>query len=549
MAVTKKEADGEHPASHYLVVEKSDQPSTWHLRVKDASGKLDTRLLGAAHAALTKGFRGNKYGGPNKQAALARLKRLYSQAGLDWPGGGDAEHSAELTFSAEEAAGEAGDLVLRRGLIFRCGDYEDKGFALSADEALDAIAEFEPVPVDLEHTSTPLDGQLGELRSVELDPDGERLFGTVALPRWLDSLLPERRVSTTWDRVSKRLRGLALVRDPRVPDAALLSAYADFARPQHRTPTGQMHLQMLHQMTIERGAVCAPPEKAQMASRSEARIIQDIHDMTTAHGASCESMDAASRVPLFGAQKEKRRMTIDFKALFSGLFGAIEEQDESGGLPAPVAPAPVAVPTLAPARAQDQGYLSVSSGTNSLAAPGIALVPGTPAAPTAAETTPDPRIAELEKQLAERDAALAKAAAERILHEASTFAEEQVRAGKILPAQRDGLAALAAQALRDDAAAGPVTFTGGDGSAQTITRLEQLRALLSASPGTTLTTELLPTGQDGQQAAGVVTNPPTTPRVGPDGKRMDGPMSEERKRALLAHSALGRAISNGQSGR
>src|SRR5262245_45405506 len=37
-AVTKSEADGNHPASHYLVVEDASKPSTWHLRVKDASG-------------------------------------------------------------------------------------------------------------------------------------------------------------------------------------------------------------------------------------------------------------------------------------------------------------------------------------------------------------------------------------------------------------------------------------------------------------------------------------------------------------------------------
>src|SRR5579872_728818 len=51
-------------------------------------GKLDTHLLGAAHAALTTGFRGNKYEGPDKGAALAKLKKLYAKAGLDWPAEG-----------------------------------------------------------------------------------------------------------------------------------------------------------------------------------------------------------------------------------------------------------------------------------------------------------------------------------------------------------------------------------------------------------------------------------------------------------------------------
>lgn len=84
-SVTKKEPDGSHPASHYLYVGDSSQVSTWHLPVKDSSGKISTRHLGAAHAALTKGFRGQKYGGPGKGKALAKLRGLYKQAGMKWP--------------------------------------------------------------------------------------------------------------------------------------------------------------------------------------------------------------------------------------------------------------------------------------------------------------------------------------------------------------------------------------------------------------------------------------------------------------------------------
>lgn len=84
-STTKKEPDGEHPASHYLAVGDSSKPSTWHLPVKDSSGKISPRHLGAAHAALTKGFRGNKYGGPGKGKALAKLRNLYHSAGMKWP--------------------------------------------------------------------------------------------------------------------------------------------------------------------------------------------------------------------------------------------------------------------------------------------------------------------------------------------------------------------------------------------------------------------------------------------------------------------------------
>jgi hypothetical protein len=83
--VKKKEEDGYHPASHYLVVEDPEKPSTWHLRVRDVDGKLNHRLMGAAWAALHGGYRGNKYEGPNKREAIAKLKKLYEQEGMEPP--------------------------------------------------------------------------------------------------------------------------------------------------------------------------------------------------------------------------------------------------------------------------------------------------------------------------------------------------------------------------------------------------------------------------------------------------------------------------------
>lgn len=86
-AITKSEADGNHPASHYLVVEDPEKPTTWHLMVKDMQGKPDSRLMGAAHAALMSpgGHRGNKYEGPGKTEAIAKLKAMYKSMDMTWP--------------------------------------------------------------------------------------------------------------------------------------------------------------------------------------------------------------------------------------------------------------------------------------------------------------------------------------------------------------------------------------------------------------------------------------------------------------------------------
>ena len=82
---TKKIDGKEYPSSAFMVVVDPKSPDTWHLRVKDSNGNLSPRLLGAAHAALTVGFRGNKYTGPKKEESLSKLKRLYKKAGLSWP--------------------------------------------------------------------------------------------------------------------------------------------------------------------------------------------------------------------------------------------------------------------------------------------------------------------------------------------------------------------------------------------------------------------------------------------------------------------------------
>src|SRR5574341_251622 len=95
-ATTRSEGDGQHPASHYLVVEDPEKPTTWHLRVRNASGELDHRLMGAAWAALHGGYGGNVYQGPNKQEAIAKLTRLYAQEEMDTPGDGKAMDTTEM---------------------------------------------------------------------------------------------------------------------------------------------------------------------------------------------------------------------------------------------------------------------------------------------------------------------------------------------------------------------------------------------------------------------------------------------------------------------
>lgn len=85
-AVMKTVGGKKYPASDFLVVEDPEKPDSWHLQVKE-SGKPNHDLMGGAHAALLaqKGHRGNKYEGPNKQAAISKLKSLYKSEDMEWP--------------------------------------------------------------------------------------------------------------------------------------------------------------------------------------------------------------------------------------------------------------------------------------------------------------------------------------------------------------------------------------------------------------------------------------------------------------------------------
>jgi hypothetical protein len=56
-----------------------------HLPYTDASGKPNHRLMGAAWAALHGGYRGNKYEGKDKTAALGKLRGVYKSEKMELP--------------------------------------------------------------------------------------------------------------------------------------------------------------------------------------------------------------------------------------------------------------------------------------------------------------------------------------------------------------------------------------------------------------------------------------------------------------------------------
>lgn len=91
----------------YLISEDREHPTTWHLQVKK-DGKPDHTLMGAAWAALHDGYRGNKYEGPDKGAAIEKLKKLYAAEEMDTPATKEAiEELKEINKEMAETAAQS----------------------------------------------------------------------------------------------------------------------------------------------------------------------------------------------------------------------------------------------------------------------------------------------------------------------------------------------------------------------------------------------------------------------------------------------------------
>lgn len=137
--------------------------------------------------------------------------------------------TAEFSLTDDADMSDDNDTVVRAGKIFETGTFPDKEFAADSNWLQRIVAGFKPVNVELQHFKDdhPLKGKLGRLETVSTD--GKTLFGNVRLPKWLDRILPEKKVSVSLDRSEPKVNELSFVTKSRIADAALFSAYAEFS--------------------------------------------------------------------------------------------------------------------------------------------------------------------------------------------------------------------------------------------------------------------------------------------------------------------------------
>lgn len=379
-----------------------------------------------------------------------------------------------------------GEYVLRTGKIFQAGSYPDKKFDLSSDEMKTAVSSFKPVEIDIEHAPSVFDGKLGKLEAVQISDNGQDLIGTARIPKWLDKVLGEgaKKVSATWDRATKTLNKLALVRNPRVADAALMAAFSasevgteiepivfkaleayfsdsknleEFA---HSTWEGKSTLQSIHDTAARAGAICTESKAdmtADFVSAGEAKSIQQVHDLAVKGGAKCSSSG------MCGYSNDKETSTMNLKDI-AAYFRGLKDEELEGG-------AEKVVEKPAEAKAVEAVKLSTE--------------------PTAREKELEEELTTLKAREATYKAAEAAYKAKEIVAEAEKFVDGEITKGTAFPAERSGAVALYAQAAKDDAATGTkVSFKKGDVEVED-TRVEAFKSLFSVRKPHGLTVEEL----------------------------------------------------------
>lgn len=299
---------------------------------------------------------------------------------------------AEFDLGSSQTRGE---YVVRSGLIFRAGDYPDKKFTVTPEDLKRIAAEFSAVDVNTSHLEDPvLAGVIGRLEAVWLSSDGTELHGQIALKTAFEALVQksQHRVSLEFDRETKRITGIAIVKNPRVADAVVFEGEPKMAEPKK--------------------------------------------------GLLQRFMDAVTGLP---GGKE--------------LVEKFEAEPVTEEKPAPV---PTSEKT-APAEPE-----------------------------TITKAAFDAALTQREAERVKLEARIAELEGNDLASKAAAFADDAIRAGKAMPAERALLIAQFSQASKDDKSA-PVKVTFGEGKEGG--RVDLLRAEIAARPSHNLTTEQLEQGE------------------------------------------------------
>src|SRR5579871_1237779 len=119
----------------------------------------------------------------DKQAAIKkRIIALAKKKNLtipdDWKEAPMSADTANFEATLDLPPVKVGRYVKKRAKVaFRCGEYPDKQFSLTPEEAKTVLAGFQPVDMRVQHLPTVFDGKLGQLVALVPDEKDPAVFG------------------------------------------------------------------------------------------------------------------------------------------------------------------------------------------------------------------------------------------------------------------------------------------------------------------------------------------------------------------------------------
>ena len=126
----------------------------------------------------------------------------------------------------DDGPGVQNQLVERPARLFKCGEYADKNLTITTDH-LDSIvalsASLPEIPLDLSphgNTDANLPTALtGKLLPASIKRVGDWIHGIIQLPQQIDAALKNRKLSVVLDKITKAIKKVAVVPNPRVAGA------------------------------------------------------------------------------------------------------------------------------------------------------------------------------------------------------------------------------------------------------------------------------------------------------------------------------------------
>lgn len=217
------------------------------------------------------------------------------------------------------------DMIEVSGKIFEIGNFPDKDFSLSLEEAQQAIKSFAVAPLDYEHVPGPLDGKLGELTGVWLGDDNKSIFGKAQMPTWLHKALDSAsiKVSATWDRATKQIKALAIVNNPRISDAALVAAFAG----SRHSSKDQKDLQDMHDLSVSLGAMCGNAkmnnENSNQTMSIKEKIYRAVFKVKDTESVQDQKKHEDEKMP---DNDQQNTQNVDFAAKIAELEKQVKDQ-------------------------------------------------------------------------------------------------------------------------------------------------------------------------------------------------------------------------------